>query len=53
MQSLSQAKAGDDKDAIVAGIAALSKGSDDFASRRMDKAISSALTGKSINSLSE
>jgi molecular chaperone HscA len=53
MQSLAQTKAGDDKDAIVVAIAALSKGSDDFAARRMDKAISSALTGKSINSLSK
>jgi molecular chaperone HscA len=43
---------GDDKAAIVAGIESLSKGSDEFASRRMDKAISLALTGKSINSLS-
>jgi molecular chaperone HscA len=43
---------GDDKAAIVQGIELLSKGSDAFASRRMDKAISLALTGKSINSLS-
>jgi molecular chaperone HscA len=52
MQTLRTTKAGEDKDAIVSAIAALSKGSDDFAARRMDKAISSALTGKSINSLS-
>jgi molecular chaperone HscA len=50
--ALKTTAAGADKESIVAAIAAVSKGSDDFASRRMDKAISQALTGKSIDSLS-
>jgi molecular chaperone HscA len=51
MMDLKTSRAGDDKDAIVRGIAALSSASDDFAARRMDRAIAQALTGKSIDTL--
>ena len=44
-------KLGTDKDAIIKAINDLSKGSDEFAARRMDRAISAALTGQSIDTL--
>ena len=42
---------GDDRQAIEAAIQALSKGTEEFAARRMDKSVRTALTGKNLDQI--
>ena len=49
MQSLGRARAGSDHRAIKASIAALNTASEPFAARRMDRAVSKALTGRRLD----
>jgi len=48
---LRELRQGTDHRAIKAGIDALSRATDEFAARRMDKSIRSALTGRKVNEL--
>ncbi|MCB1886994.1 MAG: Fe-S protein assembly chaperone HscA [Rhodocyclaceae bacterium] len=51
VRTLEALAAGDDLAAIKRGVTALNKGTETFASRRMDKSIRSALTGQNIDQL--
>lgn len=51
IESLIELRNGDDTDAIEAGIKNADKASQEFASRRMDKSIRTALSGHSVNEL--
>jgi len=53
MQKLLGLRAGTDHRAIKAGIEALNRESDAFAARRMDRAISSALSGRRIDEMAK
>ena len=48
-ESLAATAAGDDVEAVKAGIAALTKGTETFAERRMDRSIRQALSGMSVD----
>lgn len=48
-EELAAAAAGDDVEAVKAGIAALTKGTETFAERRMDRSIREALSGMSVD----
>ena len=48
---LAQLKAGGDHRAIRSGIDALARATDDFAARRMDKSVRSALAGRKLNEI--
>ena len=48
-ESLATTAAGDDVEAVKAGIAALTKGTETFAERRMDRSIRQALSGMSVD----
>jgi molecular chaperone HscA len=49
MQDVRQVMHGDDHHAIKAAVHALADGTEDFASRRMDRSVRSALTGKTLD----
>ncbi|HRP96185.1 MAG TPA: Fe-S protein assembly chaperone HscA [Rhodocyclaceae bacterium] len=51
MQSLRELKNNTDHRAIKAGIEALARATDEFAARRMDKSIRSALSGRKVNEI--
>lgn len=51
IESLIELRNGDNSDAIVQGIKDTDKASQDFASRRMDKSIRTALSGQSVNDI--
>lgn len=51
IESLIELRNGDDADSIEAGIKYADKASQEFASRRMDKSIRTALSGHSVNEL--
>ena len=48
-EALAATAAGDDVEAVKAGIAALTKGTETFAERRMDRSIRQALSGMSVD----
>ena len=48
-EALATAAAGEDVEAVKAGIAALTKGTETFAERRMDRSIREALSGMSVD----
>ena len=48
-EALAAAAAGEDVEAVKAGIAALTKGTETFAERRMDRSIREALSGMSVD----
>ena len=51
IESLIELRNGDNADAIEQGIKEADKASQDFASRRMDKSIRSALSGQSVDDI--
>ena len=51
IESLIEVRNGNDADAIELGIKATDKASQEFASRRMDKSIRTALAGQSVNDI--
>jgi molecular chaperone HscA len=52
MAQLERARAGSDHRAVKDAIAALNRATDRFAARRMDRAISSALSGRKVDEVS-
>jgi molecular chaperone HscA len=53
MAAVRRLAAGNDRQALAAAVASLNRTTEDFAAKRMDRSISHALTGRSVDSLAD
>ena len=53
LEQLAEARRGSDHLALRAAVESLNRATDDFASRRMDRSVAQALTGKRVDALSD